>query len=287
VACQGVANVRIHDERSVAGLDLVPHSGHQAQGPCQPPPQSGNMVFMAGIEGHREGRLLERMVRGWAFLLVSLLLVGCRFDVTGIPGGQVAPHDQGVAESLAPTTDAATPAGNDAPADAPVDDGTPDAAVDDASNVDAADAECTGTSTPCPCDPNGPWEPAVALPVTNEGVTINAVNINSGSNVAEVVAGAQLTVSISYLVTNGGCPSCRYQIDVGYVAMDTFEYCAYDDKPGGATQIGTDPAHPLTAPSQPGRYDIGFTRGEEASCPGQGNPWDKTQVTRIASVCVY
>ncbi|MCE7985928.1 MAG: hypothetical protein DYG89_32520 [Caldilinea sp. CFX5] len=96
------------------------------------------------------------------------------------------------------------------------------------------------------------------------GVTINNVGVNYGSDTVIMNAGESFWLSLDYRIFDGVCPSCFEQIIFGFSA----------GAPAACQEVGTPGvdgqsdffSFPITAPTQPGEYTIGYDRSQSFSC---------------------
>ena len=96
------------------------------------------------------------------------------------------------------------------------------------------------------------------------GVTINNVGVNYGSDTVIVNAGESFWLALDYHIFDGVCTTCLDQIIFGFS----------DGAPAACQEVGTPGvdgqrdffSFPLTAPTQPGDYTIGYDRSQSLNC---------------------
>lgn len=127
---------------------------------------------------------------------------------------------------------------------------------------DDGDGVPNGCDT-CPLD--GPAAAPIALPASAAGITVTAASINGAGNAVVVGAGQNVSLSMSYSISDCGCTGCRDQIEVGLVPGPGPLLCAYDGVPGcqehDGSFVGT-----LAAPSAPGVYYLRFNLRQDYGC---------------------
>jgi hypothetical protein len=183
------------------------------------------------------------------------------------------------------------PDGCDACPDDASDDSDGDAVCDSADvcpgSDDALDEDGDGTPDGCdPCPIDGPSAPPIPATVASGGITISAVSLAGGGNVAVVDPGASVSVSLRYAITDCVCSGCIDQIEIGLVPGPSFQYCAYSSQPGCGGDTGTD-TDTLRAPSAPGVYSVRFGKGQNYGCT-HTSWWQGTPGTErtIGAICV-
>jgi hypothetical protein len=88
-------------------------------------------------------------------------------------------------------------------------------------------------------------------------VFISRVSVNNtGENLAQVARGAVIPVSMSYSISEPGCPTCTDQIQIGLCTGESVG-CIYEGIPGAGGKSGTGTIQ-IKAPDQPGKYPIAF-----------------------------
>ena len=151
---------------------------------------------------------------------------------------------------------------------------------------DALDEDGDGIPDGCdPCPIDGPNAQPLPLPASGSGITISDASINGGSNIAVVTTGQQFSLTLDYSITDCGCETCRDEIEVGFVPGSGHSYCAYTGVPGCDGDDGTNTST-VTAPMQPGVYDIRFGQRQDYVC---GTTWwhgEPPSDRTVAKICV-
>jgi len=225
-------------------------------------------------------------------VLLAVAPAGCVFDVSALPitspdDDLAAPSDLAADFALAGTTDLA---GVDlAGADLQMPDlQMPDLRMPDLQMPDLRMPDLQMPDLVPACNATPP--PATVGPGPSLSITISAVSVNGGGNVARVAAGATFSLQANYsLKQAGGCPNCIDQIIVG-VAPDDPQTCLYDAVPSG-TKTGTTTVN-MTAPANPGVYTLRFHYGQAANCSDAVANWWSVNGAPDASedfaaLCVY
>jgi len=151
---------------------------------------------------------------------------------------------------------------------------------------DALDADGDGVPDGCdPCSLDGPNAAAIPLPAAGSGITITSASINGGGNVALLNAGASFTLALDFEITDCGCPTCRDQIEVGYVPGTDPVYCAYDGVPGCGGDSGFDQSV-LTAPTAPGEYILRFGLRQDFGCGAGWWHGEPPPERTLGAICV-
>jgi hypothetical protein len=177
-------------------------------------------------------------------------------------------------------------------------DAASDAAADGPANRDAPGGGDVVTPPDMPAPPSdmpapppdtaGPCQPPHALSATASGplnIMLGNMQLNGGTQIADVAAGATFTFSADYAINDTACRTCRDQIIVG-IAPEDPQGCLYS---GGARSSGHGQVS-MTAPSTPGTYTIRFRYAQANSCDAMGW-WDVDAPpgpdADIAVICVH
>ncbi|MEC7523219.1 MAG: hypothetical protein VYE22_25290 [Myxococcota bacterium] len=132
----------------------------------------------------------------------------------------------------------------------------------------AEDSDGDGVGDRCDDWPCGP-RPSIAEVNETPFVRISDVRLDGEARNTLVVApGADVPIRFTYFVTDPLCDSCIDQVEIGFIP-GTRQYCAYDDVPPPDGFTGESDAV-LTAPTEPGLYDLRSQLGQNFACDHMG-----------------
>jgi hypothetical protein len=208
-------------------------------------------------------------------LLIATLVGGCSF-VHGAGNGDGTSNVDAPAQQH---PDAAKP-----PPDAVL----PPDACPDADHDGVCDAVDTWPCGPLPTAPTA----NVSDKPMGANLTMSTIDISTQGQLVVATAGASLSLSMHFTLSDNRCPMCIDQVEVGWMQGTTGPRsgCAWDGgvpNPGMINQNVN--SFTITAPTTPGQYDLRTNIGQNTSC-GNGSWWVgevPAAATTIAILCVH
>jgi len=204
---------------------------------------------------------------------VLSVLAACSFQARALPTGR----------SDAPSGSSDAP-GDAKMIDARAKDAPPDACVDadhDGICDDVDDFLCG--------DPTPP-QATVEMSGNNGDTDIVLTSIKANNaQMLNVAPGASIAVAFSYRISDDACSqACRDQIEIGWVPGGRVG-CVFDAVVSPNSDTVGNAAKTLTAPTQPGAYDIRTNIGQNNSCGTTTSWWASSpgDGRTIARVCVH
>lgn len=197
------------------------------------------------------------------------------------------PHAAG---SDAPVAPADTAQAADAVIDAPADasmvaiDAPPDACADDDGDGNCNDSD----DWACGAMPPEPSATVMFSHGNETTVTIRQIAV-AGGQLVSTMPGASLSVTFHYDIDDTACPgNCIDQLELGYTNRIK---CVFDQAVSHMNGAHGTINSTITAPSQPGLYDLHIAIGQNFSCNSNGamnwyfGPPDPSQT--LATLCVH
>jgi hypothetical protein len=128
---------------------------------------------------------------------------------------------------------------------------------------------------------------------SNENVTLSMIDVANQDQRAVVTPGASIAIKAAYSIVDCQCSGCIDQIEIGFHSIGKAT-CLYSGNPNGNgnCQVATTgmTTRTITAPAQPGVYELRFNRGNDNSCQDNGMWWANVPPgdgNKFALVCVH